>query len=568
MQICGNVIAGGIAMGKVCFQHTDYDRFLKSYRPAKPDIEKIRFNNAVSQAKDDLNELIASGRTTKEGLDVLKSHLAIVIDPSLENMVFSFIDQDMSAPKAVIAAINSISASFDALEDDFTRERAADISDSGKRILRKLLAMEEPAFPDEDIIIFADNIEPSVMAGFSEEHVKAVFLSNPSETSHTAIIAKSKDFITVTGFDQSKYRFEENDTIIVDTFDNSIIVDPSTSDVLDYNKKRKSWNAKRSSILGRAGLPAQTTDGKEFTISANISSPQDIDKAVTCGCTGVGLYRSEFLFMKSSKLPSEDEQFLAYKSVVTKTNDELCVIRTLDVGGDKSCSCINLPHEENPGLGFRGIRFSLENKEIFKTQLRAILRASAFGKVAIMTPMITTLYEIKKCKRLLNECRKELDSKNIAYDRAIQFGIMVETPAACLMADIFAKHVDFFSIGTNDLIQYTYAADRNNPAVAHFFDCYEPAVIHAIYNVVSAAHKADIWVGICGEVASNPVMLPYFLALDVDELSMTCSSIPEIKEQIRHMRSDLCDISTILSLDSTKKVHNYLLSLSSAPTGL
>lgn len=561
MQIYGNVIAGGIAMGKLCFQHTDYDRFLKAYRPARADIEKIRFDNAVSQAKQDLNELIAAGRTTKEGLDILKSHLAIVIDPSLENMVFSFIDQGLSAPKSLIAAINNLTAALESLNDDITRERAADISDSGKRILRKLLAMEEPAFPDEDIIICADNIEPSVMAGFSEEHVKAVFLANPSETSHTAIIAKSKDFITITGFDSSKYRFVENDTIIVDTFQNSIIIDPTTSDIIDFNKKRKSWNAKRSSILSRAALPAISTDGHEYTISANISSPQGIVKAVTCGCKGVGLFRSEFLFMESKKLPSEDEQFLAYKNVAIKTAGELCVIRTLDIGGDKKCACINLPREDNPYLGFRGIRFSLENKSIFKTQLRAILRASAFGKLAIMVPMITTVYEIKRCKRLLAECKKELDNKCIDYDKNIQFGIMIETPAACFMADIFARNVDFFSIGTNDLIQYTFAADRNNPAVAHFFDCYEPAVIHAIYNVVAAAHKADIWVGICGEVASNPVMLPFFMALEVDELSMTSSSIPSIKEQIRNTPSDLCDIPTILSLDSTKKVQNYLNSL-------
>ena len=564
MQIYGNVIAGGIAMGKLCFQHTDYDRFLRAYRPARADIEKIRFDNAVSQAKQDLNELISVGRTTKEGLDILKSHLAIVIDPSLENMVFSFIDQGLSAPKSLIAAINNLTASLDALDDDITRERAADVSDSGKRILRKLLAMEEPAFPDEDIIICADNIEPSVMAGFSEEHVKAVFLANPSETSHTAIIAKSKDFITITGFDSSKYRFIENDTIIVDTFQNSIIIDPTTSDIIDFNKKRKSWNAKRSSILSRAALPAISTDGHEYTISANISSPQGVDKAVTNGCNGVGLFRSEFLFMESKKLPSEDEQFHAYKNVATKTNGELCVIRTLDIGGDKKCACINLPREDNPYLGFRGVRVSLENKSIFKTQLRAILRASAFGKLAIMTPMITTVYEIKRCKRLLAECKKELDNKCIDYDKNIQFGIMIETPAACFMADIFARNVDFFSIGTNDLIQYTFAADRNNPAVAHFFDCYEPAVIHAIHNVVTAAHKADIWVGICGEVASNPVMLPFFMALGVDELSMTSSTIPAIKEQIRNTPSDLCDIPTILSLDSTKKVQNYLNSLAKA----
>lgn len=561
MQIYGNVIAGGIAMGKLCFQHTDYDRFLKAYRPARADIEKIRFDNAVSQAKQDLNELIAVGRTTKEGLDVLKSHLAIVIDPSLENMVFSFIDQGLSAPKSLIAAINNLTAALESLNDDITRERAADVSDSGKRILRKLLAMEEPAFPDEDIIICADNIEPSVMAGFSEEHVKAVFLANPSETSHTAIIAKSKDFITITGFDSSKYRFVENDTIIVDTFQNSIIIDPTTSDIIDFNKKRKSWNAKRSSILSRAALPAISTDGHEYTVSANISSPQGIVKAVSCGCKGVGLFRSEFLFMESKKLPSEDEQFHAYKNVATKTGGELCVIRTLDIGGDKKCACINLPREDNPYLGFRGVRVSLENKSIFKTQLRAILRASAFGKLAVMVPMITTVYEIKRCKRLLSECKKELDSKCIDYDKNIQFGIMIETPAACFMADIFARNVDFFSIGTNDLIQYTFAADRNNPAVAHFFDCYEPAVIHAIYNVVTSAHKADIWVGICGEVASNPVMLPFFMALEVDELSMTSSSIPSIKEQIRNTSSDLCDIPTILSLDSTKKVQNYLNSL-------
>lgn len=561
MQINGKIIAGGIAMGKVCFQHTDYDRFLAAYRPARADIEKIRYTNAVSQAKQDLNELILSGRTDKEGQEILKSHLAIVIDPSLENMVFSCIDSGLSAPKALLSAIEDLSQPILLLSDEMIRERAADIADSGKRILRKLLAMEEPAFPDEDIIICADNIEPSVMAGFSEERVKAVLLSNPSETSHTAIIAKAKDFVTITGFDAARYNFLENDTIIVDTFENSIIVDPSNADIIDYNKKLKKWNARRAALLDSAYLPAKSLDGKEYTISANISTPAAIEKAVAYGCNGVGLFRSEFLFMESKKLPSEDEQFHAYKNVVTKTADSLCIIRTLDIGGDKKSACITLPEEENPYLGYRGIRFSLDNKTIFKTQLRAILRASHFGKVAIMVPMITTLYEINRCKRLISECKKELGAKGILYDPKIQFGIMIETPAACLMADVFARHVDFFSIGSNDLIQYTFAADRNNPKVSHFFDCYEPAIIRCIHNVVTAAHNAGKWAGICGEIASNPLLLPFFMALDIDELSMTSSSIPAVKEQIRRTNSTACDLETILSFDSTKKVQKYLESI-------
>lgn len=562
MQIHGNVIAGGIAMGKVCFQNTDYSRYLAAYRPARSDIEKIRFNNAVLQAKQDLNELIASGRTDKEGLAILKSHLTIVIDPSLENLVFSYVDKGISAPQALNSSISDLSKSFTAQTDPYLRERLDDIADAGKRILRKLLAMEEPAFPDEDIIICAQDIEPSVMAGFSEERVKAVFLGNPSETSHTAIIAKSKDFITITGFDFKKCRFIENDVLLIDTFSNQIKVNPSTVDIIQYNEKRTEWNARRNSLLSNATLPSRSTDGKDFKIGANISAPQEVVKAVTYGASGVGLFRTEFLFMESKKLPSEDEQFLAIKNVVNKLSGELCVVRTLDIGGDKYLPSIKFPKELNPYLGYRGIRICLDQPNIFKTQLRAILRASHYGRIGILLPMVTTLYEIKQTKKLINDCKKELDEKNIPYDKNIMVGIMIETPSACIMADLFAKHVDFFSIGTNDLIQYTFAADRNNPAVAHFFDCFEPAIINIIAKVTKAAKDAGIPIGVCGEMASNPLLLPYFMALGIDELSMIPSLIPAIKEQIRSTSSTACDIETILKLDSTKKVQNYLKSLS------
>lgn len=563
MQIHGNVIAGGIAMGKVCFQNTDYSKYLAAYRPARSDIEKIRFNNAVVQAKQDLNELITSGRTDKEGIAILKAHLSIIIDPSLENLVFSYIDKGISAPQALNSSISDLSKSFTAQTDPYLRERLDDIADAGKRILRKLLAMEEPAFPDEDIIICAKDIEPSVMAGFSEERVKAVFLANPSETSHTAIIAKSKDFITITGFDFNKCRFIENDTLLIDTFSNQIKVNPSTVDILEYNQRRTEWNAKRNSLLSNAALPAISTDGKEYTIGANISAPAEIVKAVTYGCKGIGLFRTEFLFMESKKLPSEDEQFLAIKNVASKTSGEMCVIRTLDIGGDKHIPSIKFPEEMNPYLGYRGIRVCLDQPNLFKTQLRAILRASAYGKIGILLPMVTTLYEIKQTKKLLNECKKELDEKNLPYDKDIKLGVMIETPSACIMADLFAKNVDFFSIGTNDLIQYTFAADRNNPAVAHFFDCYEPAIINVIAKVAKAAKNAGIKIGICGEMASNPLLLPFFMALDIDELSMIPSLIPAIKEKIRITSSTTCDLDTILKLDSTKKVQKYLKSLDS-----
>ena len=558
MQIHGNVIAGGIAMGKIYFPRTDYSKHLKAYRASRSDIEKIRFSNAVAQAKQDLNELIASENHDSDSFDILKSHMSIVSDATLENKVFALIDQGISAPYALTSTIDVLSNSFQATTDPLFKERVADIRDAGNRILRKLLAIEEPIFPDENIIVIADDIEPSVMASYSEEYVKAVCLSNPSETSHSAIIAKSKDFITITNFDYRKYPFKEDDIVMIDTENNNIIINPSTSDEMEYNKKKTEWNASRNTMLQSAYLPALSLDGTEFTVGANISSYTEISKALSYGCSGIGLFRSEFLFMKSKKLPSEDEQYLAYKAVVEKTGDSLTLIRTLDIGGDKKCSSIKLPEEENPALGFRGIRVSLESKDIFKTQLRAILRASKHGKVAIMLPMVTTLFEVNQAKKCLQECMTQLDLKGIPYDKDIMLGIMVETPAACIMADVFAKHVDFFSIGTNDLIQYTFAADRTNPSVSHFFDYYEPAVIHSIHRIVTAAQNAGIWVGICGEMASEPTLIPFFMALGVDELSMAPSAIPKIKALIRTTSTDSCDLDKLLSFDSTKKVQKYL----------
>lgn len=558
MRIFGNIISEGVAMGQVCFPNTDYSKFFSAYKPARSDIEKIRYNNAVSQATQDIHELILRGSNDRESLDILKSHLFIISDVTLETKVNSLIDQGISAPFALEAAINELTNSFKALTDPLLKEKIEDIKDAGNRILRKLLVIEEPVSPNKDIIIIADNIEPSVMASYSEKHVKAVLLTNPSETSHAAIIAKSKDFVTITNFDLGKYRFKEDDTLIIDTFNNKIIINPSPVNIIDYNKLLVEWNSKKDLLLRSATLPAVSTDGKEFKISANISSPADMDKALSYGCSGIGLFRTEFLFMEAKKLPSEDDQFLAYKNVIDKNMNQLCIIRTLDIGGDKNCASFTIPKEDNPYLGYRGIRISLENKNIFKTQLKAILRASAFGQVAIMIPMVTTIYEVKRTKTILKECMKELDAKGIAYDKKIMLGIMVETPSVCIMADVFAKNVDFFSIGTNDLIQYTFAADRTNPAVSHFFDCYEPAIIHSIHRIVTAAHNAGIPVGICGEMAANPKLLPFFMGIGVDRLSMTPSSIPTIKEQIRNTSTNHCDINQLLSLDSTKKVQSYL----------
>lgn len=562
MQKKGNVVVEGIAIGKIQFINADYEERIKSYTAGTAEEEKEKYAKAHVKAKADLDSLLSHREELSESeTEILEAHQLLMDDITLEDAILSYIEEGNPAPSAVLKAVADFKAMFEEIDDEYLRERQKDIIDVGNRFLRKLLDMKEFSVEGENVVLCAKDIEPSIMAGLSEKQVKAILLESGSRTSHTVIIAKAKGFVTMVGVALSQDEIGDGDDIIVDAVKGSIFLKPEKKMLEEYETLLEKQEKEKEYLMGRAQLPAKTQDGKEILVASNISEPEDMEKATAYGCQGVGLYRTEFFFMESSQLPDEEKQFEAYKSVVEQAKGSLCVIRTLDIGGDKHCDCLQLEQEDNPFLGFRAIRICLQNKEMFKTQIRAILRAGDSGKVAIMIPMVTMLSEILETKELIEEAKAELRAEKLPFAEDVQVGIMVETPASAMMAPLFAKHVDFFSIGTNDLVQYTLAVDRGNQKVSYLYDYFNPAVIHSIYRIITSAHQAGIWVGMCGEMAGDKTALPFLLALGIDELSMSASQAPKVKEQIRCMESEACDLDRILSLKSTEEVRSYLESL-------
>jgi len=562
MQIKGNVVVEGLAIGILQFLENDYEKQIDSYTAGDVQTEKKRYEEAFLLAKADLEKLLENREQLSESeSEILEAHQLLLEDITLEDTVMGYLEQSLTAPKAVKSAVADFKAMFDGIDDEYLKERQKDIVDVGNRLLRKLLNIQEFSVENNNAILYAKDIEPSIMAGLSEKKVKAILLESGSKTSHTVIIAKAKGFVTLVGVKINDTQAAAGDMVIVDARKGIVLPKPSEEELNNYQKSLKEQEDAKEYLMKRAGLPAKSKDGKEFLVAANISKPEDMPKAAAYGCTGVGLYRTEFLFMESLQLPTEEEQFEAYKAVIEQANGELCVIRTLDIGGDKHCECLELEQEDNPFLGYRAIRICLNQKDMFKTQLRAILRAGSYGKVGIMIPMITTLSEILETKELVEQIKKELEDKNIPYAKEAQLGIMVETPASVIMAPVFAKHVDFFSIGTNDLVQYTMAVDRGNQSVGYLYDYFQPAVLQSIYRVVTLAHEAGIWVGMCGEMAGDKRALPFLMSLEIDELSMSASQAPLVKEQIRKLSCESFDMETILKMENVQEVREYLKDL-------
>lgn len=562
MQIKGSVVVEGLAVGTLQFFHTDYQAKLDSYEALDTAKEKERYQNALEEAKKDLADLLEKReQLAKNEAEILEAHQLLLEDMALQDTISGYLEQEMSAPQAILQAVDDFKAMFDGIDDEYLKERQKDIVDVGNRLMRKLLHIEEFEVRGEQAILYAKDIEPSIMAGLSEKQVKAVLLESGSKTSHTVIIAKSKGFVTLVGVQLDESAVAEGSEVIVDANRGIVIVDPKKEELESYKEHIRQQEERKEYLLTRAKLPAQSKDGRSFTVSANISNPDDMKTARERGCTGVGLYRTEFLFMQSSELPTEEEQFAAYKKVLEQADGELCIIRTLDIGGDKHCECLGLEQEDNPFLGYRAIRICMNQQEIFRTQLRALLRAGSYGKLGIMIPMVTTLEEITVTKDLIEELKSDLQKENLPYGKDVQVGIMVETPASAVMAPLFAKHVDFFSIGTNDLVQYTMAVDRGNQKVSYLYDYFQPSVIHSIHRVVTAAHKAGIWVGMCGEMAGDKLALPFLMGIGMDELSMSSSVAPQVKERIRNLDCGECDMDKLLSLESAGQIRAYLKSL-------
>ncbi len=507
----------------------------------KVEAELKRFADALAAAREQIEALSQSAaqRLGAEQAEIFSAHLSVLEDPVLEEAVRTrIIDEHRNALYAIADGTAEIAALFQELRDPYLRERAADIQDVGRHILENAAGVQRVNLSHlpEDCIIVARELTPSETVTMDFEHALGFITELGGRTSHTAILARSLEIPAVVGAAGILEQVSGGECAILDALTGSIVIAPTADEIQRFEKKRGDFLREREALSALREQPAQTRDGKRFELCANISGPGDLAGAVRHGAQGVGLYRTEFLYMNNTQFPAEEEQFEAYRAVAAEMGTgRPVIIRTLDIGGDKALPYYAFEPEENPFLGWRAIRMCLDCEDVFKTQLRAILRASVFGTLRIMYPMIISLEELLAANRLLERCKEELRAEGTPFQEDIEVGIMVETPAAVMMADILAQHVDFFSIGTNDLTQYTLAVDRGNSRIANRYDPLHPAVLRAIKRVIDASHAAGKWTGMCGEFAGDPRVTALLAGMDLDEFSMTAASIPYVKKQLRKL---------------------------------
>ncbi|MBQ9442064.1 MAG: phosphoenolpyruvate--protein phosphotransferase [Selenomonadaceae bacterium] len=569
-KIKGKGVISGIAVGTILLAGQNLDGYLVNYKPGKLDAEKKKAADALVTVADSMKKSIDdfNEKGLKEQAAILEAHRMIIEDPALSGAIDEKLDECGSAPKAVLDAAEANAQIFEAMEDEVFRGRAVDIRDVGKRIAKYLLGIKEPEIVGK-VIVAGKEIEPSVIAGLPTDKIAGVILGAGSTTAHAVIIAKTRAIPTVVGVGDGIDQMANGDPAILDGGTGEILIRPSDKERAGYDEKIKKQEELKAFYATLKTLPAKTLDGAEVELVANIGSPKDADAAIKdFGATGVGLFRSEFVFMGKTDIPQEEDQFKEYKAAVEKcatvTHGEgLCVIRTMDIGGDKPLPYIQVGEEENPFLGYRAIRISLKREDLFLPQLKAILRAGKFGKAAIMFPMVINVQEFLDAKAMVEKAKRELASEGKDYSDDVQVGIMVETPAAAVMAPILAKYVDFFSIGTNDLVQYTLAVDRGNAQISYLYNHFNPAVLRLIKRTIESANKEGKWAGMCGEMASDPNAAMLLMAMGIKELSMSAPSIPRVKEKIRKITSSKAQeiLDKVMEMEDGDKIRDYLAAL-------
>ncbi|MFY9174889.1 MAG: phosphoenolpyruvate--protein phosphotransferase [Peptococcia bacterium] len=495
---------------------------------------------------------------------IFDAHLMILADDVFLDAIRDKISSQLvSAEYAVSQVVEQYVQMFAEMEDEYLKERAADIKDIGQRIINNILGLENQSLSalDREAVIIAKDLTPSDTAQLDKKLVKGFATDLGGRTSHTAIMARSLEIPAVVGLGDLSDQVKDQDTIIIDGNEGIVILNPDEATIEEYRRKGEEYSRFLQELAQLKDLPCETQCcGRRVEIAANIGTPNDVEGALANGAEGIGLYRTEFLYMDRDSLPSEEEQFAAYKEVVETMAPKPVIIRTLDIGGDKKLPYLEMPEELNPFLGWRAIRLCLDRSDIFKTQLRAILRASNFGKVRIMYPMISNAEEIRQANRYLAEAKEELAKEGQPFNPNVEVGIMVEIPAAAVTADLLAQEVDFFSIGTNDLIQYTIAVDRMNERISHLYDPLHPAILRLIKQVIDASHRAGKWTGMCGEMAGDVEAAPILLGMGLDEFSMSASSIPRIKKVIRSLSyQEACEIAQeVLTLQSANEIRARL----------
>lgn len=538
--IIGTPVSSGVAIGSVYFLNRDEVR-IPEYFVEDVVYEKMRLKRAILAVKKELNHLISTldKNKCKEECEILEAHISIIQDPELLNLTLSFISNEhKNAEFALNKAMEHYASMIADIEDDYMKARANDVREISNLIINELLGINKNTFHklQNPSLIISDNLTVNEIISLNKNLILGFITEKGGVTDHAAILARSYGIPFVTGLNGILSEVTINDELIIDGNKGKIIINPDSSERTECIEYRNKWNDFYSLALKRTLEPAFTADGKHIKIYANISDKNFINDAVKYGAEGIGLLRTEFLFLTSDDMPDEDAQCHVYSTISDSFGGKEIILRTLDVGADKKHAKLNLPYEANPALGLRGLRLCFQKeKELFIPQIKAVLRSAFKRNIKLMLPMVTSVEEVKKFKTLLEACKKELKEKNIAYNNDISIGIMIEVPSAAILADAFSDEVDFFSIGTNDLTQYTLAIDRTNSAVSYLNEGLHPAVLELINNTIKAAHKKNKTVGICGELAGDPRAIPVFVGFGVDELSVNPSSIPVVKEIIRNM---------------------------------
>ena len=544
----GTSASKGVVKGKLAFFRRA-DTTVTKVTVTDIEAEKARLAEAQEKSVEQLNELAEKCREEAgdETAILSETHAMMVEDEDFVECINTMLeDEQCNAEYAVREAGAQFADMLASMDDDYMKERAADIKDIAQRIINNLLGVVAGGVDsDEPVVLASDDLAPSETVQLDKSKILGFALQAGSSSGHTAILARTMAIPAVCALGDKLTPDMEGRTVYIDGAAGTVVIDPDEITLAAFNLKLEKQQQMQELLKTMVGKEDVTLDGREIMVYCNIGSPEDVTAVQNNDGQGIGLFRSEFLYLASDDYPSEEEQFKAYKSVAAAMNGKRVVIRTLDIGADKQVGYFNLKPEENPAMGIRAIRICLNRPEVFRTQLRALYRASAFGKVAIMFPMITSVWEVRECKRACESVMRELDKEGIPYNKDTEIGIMIETPASVFVADDLAKEVDFFSVGTNDLTQYTLACDRQSTDLGKFFDPHHPAVLRALKMATDAAHKAGIWIGICGELGADISLLPTFLAIGIDELSVSPSSVLPLRAEIRKSIAATCTLDKL-----------------------